>query len=245
MEPFWALAGRAPPRYRPPWFGCGSIDTAVTHWWSAGQWSNMRSMTAAFSADPVIMAKYRAAASMDARPSMAWTWAGPAHLEARGEGVPAAVGSQALDAGVGADGEHDLGDAGDRKGAALPGPCGAGIAAPHVQPGRGQFPGAPGQRDEADLVALAVQADLAGAGGDREVLGVQAGALLGPRAEVQQHPGSLRRGPRQRPMHRRRRPAAARRARSPAVALACLPGVARLPEQLQDLPEPLIDAGRD
>jgi len=96
---------------------------------------------------------------------------GSALAEARGEGVPAAVGSQALDAGVGAGGEHDLGDAGDRKGAALPGPCGAGIAAPHVQPGRGQFPGAPGQRDEADLVALAVQADLAGAGGDREVLG--------------------------------------------------------------------------
>ena len=75
-EPFWALAGRAPPRYRPPWFGCGSIDTAVTHWWSAGQWSNMRSMTAAFSADPE--RKYRAAVSMDACPSMAWTWAGSA-----------------------------------------------------------------------------------------------------------------------------------------------------------------------
>jgi hypothetical protein len=34
----------------------------------------MRSMTAAFSADPE--RKYRAAVSMDACPSMAWTWAG-------------------------------------------------------------------------------------------------------------------------------------------------------------------------
>ena len=50
-----------------------------------------------------------------------------------------------------------------------------------------RFRGAPGQRDEADLVALAVQADLAGAGGDREVIGVQAGAFLDPRADVQQH----------------------------------------------------------
>jgi hypothetical protein len=33
-----------------------------------------------------------------------------------------------------------------------------------------------------------VQADLAGAGGDREVLGVQACALLDPGAGVQQHP---------------------------------------------------------
>src|SRR5258708_1628462 len=44
-----------------------------------------------------------------------------------------------------------------------------------------------GQRDGADLVALAVEADLAGGGGDREVLGVQPGAFLGPRAGVQQH----------------------------------------------------------
>jgi hypothetical protein len=63
----------------------------------------------------------------------------------------------------------------------------AGVAAAHVQPGRDQFPGAPGQRDGADLIALAVQADLAGAGGHREGLGVQAGALLNPRPCVEQH----------------------------------------------------------
>jgi len=36
----------------------------------------MRSMTAAFSADPE--RKYRAAGSMEAWPSRAWTWAGSA-----------------------------------------------------------------------------------------------------------------------------------------------------------------------
>jgi hypothetical protein len=46
------------------------------------------------------------------------------------------------------------------------------VAAAHVQPCRDQFPGAPGQWDGADLIALAVQADFAGAGGDREVVGV-------------------------------------------------------------------------
>jgi len=61
------------------------------------------------------------------------------------------------------------------------------VAASFVQPGRDQVPGTPGQRDGADLVALAVQADLAGAGGDREVLGVQTGAFLDARAGVQQH----------------------------------------------------------
>ena len=48
-----------------------------------------------------------------------------------------------------------------------PGPCGAGVAAAHVQRGRDQLPATPGQRDGADFVAVAVQADLAGAGGDR------------------------------------------------------------------------------
>lgn len=40
---------------------------------------------------------------------------------------------------------------------------------------------------ERNLVALAVQPDLTGAGGDREVPGVEPGALLDPRAGVQQH----------------------------------------------------------
>ena len=97
------------------------------------------------------------------------------------------MGAQARDAGVGADCQHDLGDAGDGERATLPVPGGAGVAAALVQPGRDQVPGEPGQRDEADLVALAVQADLAGAGGDREVIGVQAGAFLDSRAGVQQH----------------------------------------------------------
>src|SRR5712691_9772717 len=145
----------------------------------------MRSMTAAFSADPA--RKYRAAVSMEACPSIAWTWAESAPALARGEGVPAAVGAQARDAGVGTSGEDDLGDAGDGERSALPGPCRAGVAAAHVQPCRDQLPGGPGQRDEADFVAFAVQADLAGAGGDSEVPGVQAGALLHSRAGVQQH----------------------------------------------------------
>jgi hypothetical protein len=95
----------------------------------------MRSMTAAFSADPDL--KYRAAVSMDACPSKAWTWAGSAPpLEPRGEGVPAAAGAQARDAGVVAGGEHDLGDAGDGERAALPCPYRARVASAHVQPGR-------------------------------------------------------------------------------------------------------------
>jgi hypothetical protein len=40
--------------------------------------------------------------------------------------------------------------------------------------------GAPGQGDGADLIALAVQADLAGSGGDREVLGVEPRAFFDP-----------------------------------------------------------------
>lgn len=94
----------------------------------------MCSMTAAFSADPA--RKYLAAVSMDACPSMAWTWAGSAPpWQARGEGVPAAVGAQAGDADVGASGEDNLSDAGDGERAPLPGPGGARVAAAHVQPG--------------------------------------------------------------------------------------------------------------
>ena len=106
---------------------------------------------------------------------------GAALAESRGEGVPAAVGPKSGDLGVVSGGEHDLGDAGVGERAALPGPGGAGVAAAYVQPCRDQVAGRPGQRDGADFVALAVQADLAGAGGDREVVGVQAGAFLGAR----------------------------------------------------------------
>lgn len=53
---------------------------------------------------------------------------GAALAQARGESVPAAVRAKALDVGVGAGGEHDLGDAGAGQRAALPGPCGAGVA---------------------------------------------------------------------------------------------------------------------
>ena len=111
---------------------------------------------------------------------------GVGSAQARAEGVPAAGGAQAGDAGVGAGGNDDLGDAGDGERAALPWPGGAGVAAAFVQPGRDQVPGAPGQRDRADLVALAVQADFAGAGGDREVPGVQAGAFFDACAGIQQ-----------------------------------------------------------
>jgi hypothetical protein len=99
-------------------------------------------MTAAFSADPA--RKYRAAVSMEAWPRRAWAWAGSAPLWqlAHAEDVAAAVGAQAWDAGVGADGQHDLGDAGDDERAALPGPGGARAAAAFVQPGRDQVPGA-------------------------------------------------------------------------------------------------------
>jgi hypothetical protein len=113
---------------------------------------------------------------------------GSALAESGGKSVPGAVGAQACDADVGAGGEHDLSDAGDGERAALPGPDGARVATAHVQPCRDELPGAPGQRDGADLVALAMQADLAGAGGDREVLDFEPGAFLDPRSGVQQHP---------------------------------------------------------
>jgi hypothetical protein len=60
---------------------------------------------------------------------------GPALAEPGGKSVTGAVGAQAGDAGVVAGGEHGLGDAGDGERAALPGPCGAGMAAAHVEPG--------------------------------------------------------------------------------------------------------------
>src|SRR5260370_42167929 len=101
----------------------------------------MRSMTAAFSAEPE--RKYRASVSMEACPSRAWTWAGsapPWQLVARPEGVAAARGAQARGAGVGADGQHAPGDAGDRERAALPLPGGAGVAAARGPPGPDQVP---------------------------------------------------------------------------------------------------------
>jgi hypothetical protein len=247
-------------------------------------------MTAAFSAGPDL--KYRAEVSIEACPSRACTWAGSAPPCRRrvAKKVPAAVGPQALDAGVGAGGEHDLGDARDGEGAALTGPGGAGVPAAHVQPGRGQLPGAPGQRDEADLVTLAVQADLAGAGDDRGGAGAAPGGraaegglllagervgLAGPGDAdpldgdveacllVHQRDGGQRlvdrrrAGPRgdQVPGHcgeglgGRRTiipggAAVGRRARSPG-GRAGLPGVAGLPQQPPDLPEPVIDVRRD
>ncbi len=106
---------------------------------------------------------------------------GPALTEPGGKSVTGAVRAQAGDAGVVAGGEHDLRDARDGERAALPGPDRSGVAAAYVQPGGDEFAGAAGQRGGADFVALAVQADLAGAGGDREVIGVQAGAFLDAR----------------------------------------------------------------
>src|SRR5207247_10361047 len=82
---------------------------------------------------------------------------------------------------------ENLGESGDGYRAARPLPGGAALAAALVQPGREQLPCAPGQRYGVDLAALAVQADLAGASGDREVLGVGPGAFLDAGARVQQH----------------------------------------------------------
>ena len=55
--------------------------------------------------------------------------------QAGGIGVAAAMGSQARDAGVIADGENDLDDAGDGERAALPGPQRPRVTAAFVQPG--------------------------------------------------------------------------------------------------------------
>ena len=103
---------------------------------------------------------------------------GAALAQAGGVGVAAAVGTQAGNAGVGAGGQDDLDDAGDCQRAALPGPERAGVAAAFVQPGVDAVAGGFGERYGADLVALAVQADGAGTGRDRDVLDVQPGALF-------------------------------------------------------------------
>ncbi len=80
--------------------------------------------------------------------------------QAGGVGVAAAVGAQAWDAGGGADGERDLDDPGDCERAALPGPERARVAAALVQPGGDAVARDLGDGDGADLVALAVQADV-------------------------------------------------------------------------------------
>ena len=67
---------------------------------------------------------------------------GSALAEARAEGVAAAVGAQSRDAGGGAGGQHDLGDAGDGARVALSGPGRAEVAAAFVQPGSDQVPAA-------------------------------------------------------------------------------------------------------
>jgi hypothetical protein len=144
-------------------------------------------MTAAFSAGPA--RKYWAEVSMEPPEyGLDLGRVGPALAEARGAGMPAAVRAQPGDSGVRSGREHDLGDARVGERAALPGPDRPGVAAAHVEPRGDQFACGAGQRDGADLVALAVQADLAGAGGDREVIGGQAGAFLDPGAGVEQHP---------------------------------------------------------
>ena len=103
---------------------------------------------------------------------------GAALAQAGGVGVAAAMGPQAWDTGVVADGQDDLDDAGDGERAALPGPQRPGMAAAFVQPGGEAVAGDLGEGNGADLVALAVQADRAGAGGDRDVLGVESCAFF-------------------------------------------------------------------
>jgi hypothetical protein len=69
-------------------------------------------------------------------------------------------------------------------GAALADPQRAGMAAAFGDPGRDAFARDGGQGDVVDLVALAVQPDAAGAGGDRDVLEVEAFAFLDARVGV-------------------------------------------------------------
>lgn len=89
--------------------------------------------------------------------------------------------------GVLADGQDDLGDAGVGEGTALPGPQHTRLAAVLVQPGREASAGDRWEGDGADLIALAVQADGAGAGSDGDVLKFKAGAFFHPGPGVQQH----------------------------------------------------------
>ena len=89
-----------------------------------------------------------------------------------------AVRAQAGQPGGVADGEHHLGDAGGGEPAALPGPQRSRLGAAVAEPGAEPFARRRGDRYLAGLVALAVQADRAGTGGEGEVVDVEAGALL-------------------------------------------------------------------
>ncbi|HEY3692847.1 MAG TPA: hypothetical protein VGL46_21605, partial [Pseudonocardiaceae bacterium] len=68
----------------------------------------------------------------------------------------------------------------------MPGPEWAGVVAAFGDPGRQALPRDGGQGNVVDFVALAVQADAAGARGDRDVLEVEAFAFLDPGAGVEQ-----------------------------------------------------------
>ena len=103
---------------------------------------------------------------------------GAALAESGGVGVAEPVGAKAGDPGGCADGEDDLGDAGNGQPAALASPQWAWVVAAFGDPGRQALSRHRGQRDVADFVALAVQADAAGARGDRDVVEVEAFAFL-------------------------------------------------------------------
>jgi len=93
-----------------------------------------------------------------------------------GIGVAEPVRAQAADSGVVADGEDHLGDAGVSEPATLAGPERARLAAALIEPGGDAGAGGRGQGDAADLIALAVQPDRAGACGGSDVPGL--GALV-------------------------------------------------------------------
>lgn len=95
-----------------------------------------------------------------------------------GVGVAQAVRAQAGRAGGVADDEHHLADAGGGQPAALPGPQRFRLGAAVAEPGAEAFACRCRDRHLTDLVALAVQADRAGADGEGEVVDVEAGALL-------------------------------------------------------------------
>lgn len=112
---------------------------------------------------------------------------GAALPQSGGVGVAQPVRSQVGDAGVGADCEDHLGDAGDGQRASLSTPQRAGLAAARFDPGPQCLAGPLGDGDLADLVAFAVQPQRAGSLGDRDVGQVEAGAFLHPSTGGAQH----------------------------------------------------------
>ena len=96
--------------------------------------------------------------------------------QAGGVGVAEPVGAEAGDSGVFPDGQDHLGDPGVGERAALSGPHRPVMGAALIQPCGQVLAGGRRERYGADFVAFAVQADVAGAGGEGDVFGVEASA---------------------------------------------------------------------